>query len=101
MARLLHEGITGQDVRELQDQLNRAVPPVPPLKVDGIFGPRTKASVLAFQKAHSLKTDGLVGPETSSVLAANHVIRNADIKKIEAYEEWSATRRPPYVGRPV
>ena len=99
MSRLLYDGMSGQDVRQLQERLNRAVPPVPALKVDGIFGPKTKASVLAFQKAHNLMTDGLVGPDTSSVLAANHVIPNAQIKKPVVYGEWSATRRPPYFSR--
>ncbi len=33
--------------------------------IDGLYGPNTKAAVLAFQSAHGLtKIDGIVGPET-------------------------------------
>jgi len=39
------------------------------LVVDGIFGPKTKAAVIAFQKAMSAEirgfaVDGIVGPQT-------------------------------------
>lgn len=93
MARLLCEGLSGHDVRELQSRLNRAVPKVPSLKEDGIFGPKTKASLLAFQKAHKLKADALYGSDTSAVLAANHLIRRP-AGKAEAICAWSATKRP-------
>ena len=38
------------------------------LMTDGIFGVRTKASVVTFQNAHNLVTDGIVGPKTWAVL---------------------------------
>jgi peptidoglycan hydrolase-like protein with peptidoglycan-binding domain len=31
---------------------------------DGIFGPKTKAAVIAFQKKHGLTADGIIGPKT-------------------------------------
>jgi len=37
-------------------------------KVDGLFGPRTKAAVLAFQSHAGLTTDGIVGPQTWAAL---------------------------------
>lgn len=36
--------------------------------VDGKIGPKTKESIIKFQKAHSLKADGVVGKRTSAEL---------------------------------
>jgi peptidoglycan hydrolase-like protein with peptidoglycan-binding domain len=38
------------------------------LKVEGNFGPATKAAVQAFQKKKGLKVDGIVGPNTWAAL---------------------------------
>jgi peptidoglycan hydrolase-like protein with peptidoglycan-binding domain len=64
-------GETGKRVSDLQERLN-AGGFKPPLKVDGIFGPKTLAAVRAFQKAHGLKVDGLVGPLTTAALRGKH-----------------------------
>ena len=63
------KGETGKRVSDLQKRLN-ALGFKPALKVDGIFGPKTRAAVVAFQKAHGLKPDGLVGPKTTAALRA-------------------------------
>src|SRR6266704_5539707 len=60
-------GETGKRVSDLQARLN-ALGFKPPLKVDGIFGPKTLAAVKAFQRSHDLKVDGLVGPKTTVAL---------------------------------
>jgi hypothetical protein len=67
MDRTLSKGMNGQDVRELQDDLNRHIPGAA-LKVDGIFGARTDARVREFQRARGLTQDGLVGPKTKALL---------------------------------
>lgn len=64
----LRVGSTGPNVVVLQVSLNRiaqnypAIPKIP--AVDGIFGPRTEASVRAFQQIFGLTPDGVVGPAT-------------------------------------
>ena len=64
----LRVGSTGPNVVVLQVSLNRiaqnypAIPKIP--AADGIFGPRTEASVRAFQQIFGLSPDGIVGPAT-------------------------------------
>src|SRR3954470_10173860 len=72
-------------VRTLQRRLTRlryAPPPARPLQprlprlgyapgpVDGLFGSRTRAAVIAFQTRHHLTADGTVGPHTRRRLHA-------------------------------
>ena len=64
MSRLIRQGSKGADVRAVQDVLNFHIRRLPPLDVDGDFGPKTHARVVEFQKANKLKVDGRVGPET-------------------------------------
>lgn len=64
----LRVGSTGPNVVVQQVSLNRiaqnypAIPKIP--AADGIFGPKTEASVKAFQKIFGLTPDGIVGPAT-------------------------------------
>ena len=64
----LRNGSTGPNVVVLQVSLNRiaqnypAIPKIP--SADGIFGPRTEATVRAFQQIFGLDADGIVGPAT-------------------------------------
>jgi hypothetical protein len=39
-------------------------PSIGTLTVDGVFGPRTEASVLAFQRLSNIAANGIVGPVT-------------------------------------
>ena len=50
-------GATGDAVRAVQVLL-------PPLTVDGVFGPDTESAVTKFQAMWGLETDGIVGPIT-------------------------------------
>jgi len=54
-------------VRALQDALKRLDAPGSPTDpgpVDGIFGPRTRAAVRAYQSDHGISVDGVVGDRT-------------------------------------
>lgn len=68
MGRLIKQGLKGADVRAVQDVLNFHVRRLVPLAVDGIFGPRTHARVVEFQKSNKLVGDGIVGPKTMAKL---------------------------------
>ena len=59
---MLRTGSRGDAVRKLQEMLNAKGYTCG--NVDGIFGSKTKAAVLAFQKANGLGADGIVGPLT-------------------------------------
>jgi len=56
----LRLGSRGDQVKCLQTKLN--------ILSDGIFGPKTRASVIFFQQSHNLTPDGVVGPLTRAVL---------------------------------
>jgi peptidoglycan hydrolase-like protein with peptidoglycan-binding domain len=58
---LVKQGERAFPVRPLQQLLRARNHPV---AVDGIFGPRTKAAVEAFQRSNGLAADGIVGPRT-------------------------------------
>ena len=64
----LRVGSTGPNVVVVQVSLNRiaqnypAIPKIP--AADGLFGPRTEATVRAFQQIFGLTPDGIVGPGT-------------------------------------
>ncbi len=65
--RTLRKGMTGHDVRVLQDFLTRAGYPTP---IAGVFGPTTLANVEAFESAHGLPADGVVSKTVVAVLRA-------------------------------
>lgn len=83
----LRKGDRGQAVQELQTLLNKHGYK---LVVDGIFGDKTYASVIDFQRDNNLKVDGIVGIQTvsrlkqppqkrsSSVPYPNKVIKRGD-----------------------
>ena len=63
--RFLVEGDRGENVRVIQSYLNRigrVDPEIPVIDVDGIFGPRTKAAVIAVQKQLGIEENGAIGP---------------------------------------
>lgn len=64
---ILSEGMEGPDVRDLQTYLSlisQNIEGIPPVEVDGIFGPATTAAVRAFQSLYGIPVNGAVGPAT-------------------------------------
>jgi peptidoglycan hydrolase-like protein with peptidoglycan-binding domain len=62
----LRRGMTGSAVRDLQTRL--AAKGFDVGAIDGAFGARTEAAVIAFQRARGLAADGIVGAQTWSAL---------------------------------
>lgn len=65
-APVLSQGARGAEVATLQQALRDAG--FDPGPIDGDFGPRTRAAVVAFQQARGLTVDGVVGPQTWGAL---------------------------------
>ena len=63
--RNLKKGCKGDDVRELQKLINKAGDNI---AVDGNFGSKTRAAVIAYQKRKGLKKDGIAGRNTVTAL---------------------------------
>jgi peptidoglycan hydrolase-like protein with peptidoglycan-binding domain len=62
---LIREGSRGENVRTVQTYLNALhseYPNIPAVSVDGVFGPATRAAVVAAQQQLGLTADGIVGP---------------------------------------
>jgi uncharacterized protein (TIGR02594 family) len=80
----LREGISGAAVRDLQEELRRLGHFAG--RIDGIFGPRTLAAVLAFQAQEGVATDGIVGPVTWRRMADAEPMpeRNIDVDELRA-----------------
>ncbi len=64
---VLRRGSQGDDVMDLQTNLAALAIDV---DTDGIFGPKTEAAVIHFQKAYGLDADGIAGPKTLELLQA-------------------------------
>ena len=73
---LLREGSRGKEVSALQYFLNIVAQfryDIPAPAIDGIFGPETRASVIAFQEQTGLTPDGIVGYSTWNQLYSDYV----------------------------
>lgn len=93
-SRLLKKGVTGSDVKTLQELLNQLHIVTPALKEDGDFGSKTDAAVRAFQKKLRLKQDGLYGEGTHKALM-DAVADNDEGKKAqEPTEEQTSVDQP-------
>jgi hypothetical protein len=66
IVRTLKQGCSGDDVRQLQETLNKLGFQCG--TADGIFGAKTKTAVMAFQSAYGLRADGIVGEQTRAAM---------------------------------
>jgi peptidoglycan hydrolase-like protein with peptidoglycan-binding domain len=80
--RVLRQGMSGHDVRVLQDYLSRVGFGT---SIDGSFGPSTKANVIAFQRSVNMPADGVV------TVAVEKALRAA-VAKIQADPPTGTTR---------
>ena len=63
--RFLVEGDRGESVRVIQTYLSRIArtdPEIPEIVADGVFGPMTRAAVIALQKQLGIEQNGAIGP---------------------------------------
>lgn len=67
---VIKPGYKGELVAFLQERLGIAT--------DAVYGPKTKAAVIQFQKNNNLVADGIVGPRTWSMLGVNPLEYFAD-----------------------
>jgi len=62
--RTLSQGMSGEDVRQLQIRVSGYPGFGAVIALDGAFGPATQAAVTRFQAAWGLGQDGIAGPQT-------------------------------------
>lgn len=68
LERLLKQGLSGEDVKKLQERLMELGYDVGPTGADGIFGKNTLAGLKAFQKEWGVTIDGIYGKDTHGKL---------------------------------
>lgn len=78
--RLLKNGSEGEDVRELQRYLISLGYDCGSWGADGDFGDATEIAVMAFQRDHGLKVDGQYGPKSHAAMLAALEGAEIDVK---------------------
>ena len=66
MATIYRQGDRGEVVKRIQKVIG--------CYPDGVWGPRTTESLMAWQKAHKLKSDGMAGPATLAAMGISSVV---------------------------
>lgn len=89
MSDVMRSGSRRPLVRELQQLLNRELRPSLGLNVDGVFGPRTRSAVLAYQRDRWLVADGVVGPCTWAALRRTEAY--CHLHPITLVPQWTNT----------
>lgn len=70
LTRVVRLGSRGEDVRQIQQLLNKGHSIMPALVADGIFGAKSASRTKEFQRECYLGADGIVGPMTWAELMA-------------------------------
>jgi len=98
----LRLGSSGPNVVIIQTSLNRisqnypAIPKIP--QIDGIYGPRTEASVKALQQIFGLRSDGIVGPATWYLLVRLYTaVTSLSELRSQGQKYYAITWSPPNV----
>jgi len=86
----LRAGAKGEDVKRLQELLNKNVKPGPNLKVDSHFGPATEKAVRRYQAQKGLGIDGVVGPKTWKSLNTPQGISQPTTSAVPSQGKWMA-----------
>ena len=85
----LQTGNTGEKVRQLQymlDIMSDFIPQIPPLTIDGVYGPATRSAVLAAQRWFSLPETGVVDRRTWDEIYDQYSgIENATLRSGESF----------------
>ena len=100
----LRVGSSGEEVRTVQEQLNRVAinyPSIGLTAVDGVFGPATRSAVTNFQRLFVLSPDGIVGKETWYRLSYLYtaVKKLAELTSEGQREEYDTTEYPGFLLR--
>ncbi len=97
-SRVLQEGSRGTEVRSLQYYLNFIAffnNGLPDIDADGIFGPKTRDAVLAFQRYYGLTQDGIVGRDTWNRIQTVYQSIINDLPR--EFQSYSSLLYPGYV----
>lgn len=95
----LQTGDTGEKVRQLQymlSVLSSYIPSIPNLSVDGIYGPRTSAAVLAAQRRFQLPETGTVDSVTWDEIYDQYSgIENTSLRSTETFPAGNIQNSTP------
>ena len=92
-SRLLKKGMTGSDVKLLQELLMQLGYTLPKYGADGDFGSETETAVKAFQKQAGIKVDGLYGEDSHKALMGA-VADDDEGKKVDEPSPQPSTEAP-------
>ena len=80
---------TGPDVKKVQTRL--LLFGYNPGPVDGVYGPKTEAAIIAFQSNQGLTVDGVVGRQTLNALFSDRMEEPIIIDEDISTEQWSCS----------